>query len=40
MSEDDGFVDLTIIKTPTSGVVSTNEAITVLFDTLDGTAQG
>ena len=35
VSEDDGFVDLTIVKN-----ASTTENITVLFFTSNGTAQG
>ena len=40
VSEDNSFVDLTIVKTPISDAISTTENITVLFNTKDGTAQG
>lgn len=41
MSEDNGFVELTIVKTPVSDVVSTNkDNITVLFLTLNDVAKG
>ena len=36
VSEDDNFAELTIIKIP----ASTTENATVMFSTLDGTAQG
>ena len=43
MSEDDKFANLTIVKTLISlrDDARTNETtVTVLFDTMDGTAQG
>ena len=39
VSEDDGFIDLTITKTLVDDAVSSNQQnLTVLFYTLDGTA--
>ena len=40
VSEDDGFVDLIIVKTLASDAISSRENATVLFETRDGTAQG
>ena len=40
VSEDDGFVDLTIVKTQIRNLTNENTTITVSFDTKDGTALG
>ena len=40
MSEEDGFIDLIITKTVVGDAVSSNQNVTVLFDTSDGTALG
>ena len=40
VSEDDGFINLTITKTLVDEAVSSNQNITVLFYTSDGTALG
>ena len=40
VSEDDGFIDLIITKTLVDAAVSSNQNVTVLFYTSDGTALG
>ena len=40
VSEDDGFVDLTIIRTQIRNLTNENTTVTVLFETGDGTALG
>ena len=40
VSEDDGFVDLTIIRTQIRNLTNENTTVTVFFETADGTALG
>ena len=40
MSEDDGFIDLIITKTLVGDAASSNQSVTVLFNTSAGTALG
>ena len=40
VSEDDGFVDLTIVRTQIRNLTNENTTVTVCFETEDGTALG